>query len=532
MTLGELLDRSTVRTVAMPPAPPLDAERLNAVVTDVSYDSRQVGQGSLFLGLRGLTTDGATFADQAASHGAVAVVAESMPASGIDVPWLVVEDARAALAALSATFFGNPSEALLVIGVTGTNGKTTTTYLIGAMLERAGLPAGRVGTVTYRIGTVEQAAVRTTPESRDVQALLRQMVDAGCHACVMEVSSHALMLRRADSVRFAAAVFTNLTRDHLDFHGDMDSYFRAKKRLFDMLPHEAVAIVNADDPRGATLAAAVSRPVTYGIDARADVRPTHVEYSVGGTVLDVRTPRGTLNLASKLVGRSNAYNILAAAATCTALDLPFRAIEQGVADLDAVPGRMQIVSTPADDVTVIVDYAHTDDALRGLLKTARSVVRRRIITVFGCGGDRDRTKRPLMGAVAARLSDLVIVTSDNPRSEDPLRIIEEIKLGIESAADSGPASTREPAVARGVGASAGPARPELVEGRPTPWLAIVDRREAIGRAIRDAEPGDMVLLAGKGHEREQIIGDRRLPFDDVEVARAALARRRSNSRVG
>jgi UDP-N-acetylmuramoyl-L-alanyl-D-glutamate--2,6-diaminopimelate ligase len=529
MTLGELLDRAAVRSVAMPPAPSLDAERLRTVITDVAYDSRHVGPGSIFVGLRGLHADGATFAHEAASRGAVAVIAESMPIAGIRIPWLVVEDARGALAALAATFFGNPSGELLVIGVTGTNGKTTSTYLMGAMLDRAGLRAGRVGTVAYRIGAVEHAAVRTTPESRDVQALLRQMVDVGCRGCVMEVSSHALMLRRADCVRFAAAVFTNLTRDHLDFHGDMDSYFRAKKQLFDRLPDDGVAVINADDPRGATLVATVRRPVTYAIDARADVRPTRLEYAVTGTVLEVRTPRGTLSLTSKLVGRSNAYNILAAAATCTALDVPFSAIEQGVADLTAVPGRMQVVSTPADDVTVIVDYAHTDDALRGLLETARSIARRRIITIFGCGGDRDRTKRPLMGAVAARLSDLVIITSDNPRSEDPLRIIEEIKLGIESAA---PHAAREAAMSLPARASAGSARTELVEGRVTPWRAIVDRREAIDRAIREADPGDMVLIAGKGHEREQIIGERHLPFDDGEVGRDALARRRSNRRVG
>jgi len=316
----------------------------------------------------------------------------------------------------------------------------------------------------------------------------------------MEVSSHALSLRRVDGMTFAAGVFTNLTRDHLDFHADMDDYFRAKRRLFEMLPHDAPSLLNVDDPRGAALADAGGRPVTYAIRRPADVTPGPLSFSLGGLEFDVRTPRGTVRVRSKLVGRPNVYNILAAVSTATALDLPFDAIEKGVQALDGVPGRFQIVSGTKDEVTVVVDYAHTDDALKNLLETARPLARGRLITVFGCGGDRDRTKRPLMGAVAERLSDLVVITSDNPRSEDPARIIEEVRRGI----------SREGAQRT---------------------LAIVDRREAIGKAVALAKPSDVVLIAGKGHEKYQVIGARTLPFDDVAVAREALTKRRTNSGV-
>jgi UDP-N-acetylmuramoyl-L-alanyl-D-glutamate--2,6-diaminopimelate ligase len=335
------------------------------------------------------------------------------------------------------------------------------------------------------------------------------MLKAGCGACVMEVSSHALALRRADNLRFAAGIFTNLTRDHLDFHGDMESYFIAKRRLFEILPDGAVGVINVDDRRGADLLSAARRPVTYAIDAAADVRPGPLTFSLDGLSFEVRTPRGTFHVRSPLVGRPNAYNILAASAAAMALDVPFSAIEAGVSNLENVPGRFQVVSDPADDVRVIVDYAHTDDALKNLLETARPLATGRLVTVFGCGGDRDRSKRPLMGAVAARLSDLVVVTSDNPRSEDPEKIIEEIRRGIVMPAD----------------------RIAPKGQKSTPSLAIVDRREAIERAVREAKPGDLLLIAGKGHEKYQTIGDRSVPFDDVEVARAALARRRSGSRV-
>ena len=347
-------------------------------------------------------------------------------------------------------------------------------------------------------------ATRTTPESPDVQRLLREMVDRGCGACAMEVSSHALSLARADSMTFAAGVFTNLTRDHLDFHADMEAYFQAKRRLFEMLPDTAPSLINLDDPRGAALTEVGHRPVTYAIGRHADITPGPLSFSLDGLTFDVRTPRGTLHVSSKLVGRPNVYNILAAVSAATALGLPFDAIERGVRTLDGVPGRFQLVSDSKDEVTVVVDYAHTDDALRNLLETARPLARGRLITVFGCGGDRDRTKRPLMGAVAGRLSDLIVITSDNPRSEDPTRIIEEVQRGITP-------DTRRDSAQR--------------------ILAIVDRQAAIAKAIELARPGDLVLVAGKGHEKYQVIGDRALPFDDVTVAREALGRRRTNSGV-
>ena len=478
-------------------------------VRAVTYDSREAGPGTIFVALRGTKTDGARFAAQALAKGAVAVVAESAAPAGTSAPWIHVEHAREALAALAAVLAGNPSEQLALVGITGTNGKTTTSYLLTAMFDAAGVRCGRIGTIGYRIGDREVDASRTTPEAPDLQRMLREMVTVGCGACVMEVSSHALALRRVDALRFSAAVFTNLTRDHLDFHGSMDAYFSAKRRLFEILPDGAVGVINADDRRAAELVAAARRPVTYAIDAAADVRPGPLTFSLDGLAFEVRTPRGTLHVKSRLVGRPNAYNILAAAATAMALDLPFSAIEAGIAAVEHVAGRFQLVSDPADNVKVIVDYAHTDDALKNLLETARPLATGRVVTVFGCGGDRDRTKRPLMGAVAARLSDFVIVTSDNPRSEDPLAIIEEIRRGLVPPADR--------MMPRGQ--------------RATASTAIVDRREAIEKAIRDARPGDLVVIAGKGHEKYQVIGDRTLPFDDVEIARAALAKRRSTSRV-
>jgi UDP-N-acetylmuramoyl-L-alanyl-D-glutamate--2,6-diaminopimelate ligase len=479
-------------------------------VTGIAYDSRHVKPGAVFVALRGVNADGARFVPQAIANGAIAVVAETAAPAGVSVPWTRVSNARAALAELSAEFYKHPSDQLVLVGITGTNGKTTTAYVLSSIFEAAGIKCGRIGTIGYRVGNREMDAPRTTPEAPELQRMLRAMLAEGCGACVMEVSSHALALRRADNLRFAAGIFTNLTRDHLDFHGDMEAYFNAKRRLFEVLPEGAVGVINADDRRGADFVAAAKRPVTYAIDAAADVRSGPLTFTLEGLAFEIRTPRGMLQVRSPLVGRPNAYNILAAAAAAMALDLPFSAIEAGISNLENVPGRFQVVSNAADDVRVIVDYAHTDDALKNLLETARPLAAGRVVTLFGCGGDRDRTKRPLMGAVAARLSDLVIVTSDNPRSEDPERIIDEIRRGIVMPADRIAPKGQQ---------------------RGTPSLAIVDRREAIEKAIKDARRGDLILIAGKGHEKYQVIGDKTLPFDDVEVAKAALARRRSGSRV-
>lgn len=505
MTLGELV--AGAQTLAADARDVIarlgvGGRRVSAVV----HDSRAASSGGVFVAVKGQKADGTIFVEQAASRGAVAVVAETPAPAGVTVPWIQTADARLSLAELSSLFYGRPSEQLQLVGVTGTNGKTTCTYLLAAIFEAADLSCGRIGTVSFKVAGEERDASHTTPEASELQRLLRDMVDRGDRACMMEVSSHALVLQRAAYLKFRAALFTNLTRDHLDFHGDMQQYFEAKRRLFEMLPAGAPAVINVDDPRGQELARTLPHVVTYAIDAPADIRPVDVHGSLEGLAFEVDTPRGRVAVRSSLVGRPNVYNILGAVGLADALGLPILAIEQGLARLDGVPGRFQMVSGRADDVRVVVDYAHTDDALKNLLETARPLASGRLITVFGCGGDRDTSKRPLMGAVAARLSDLVVVTSDNPRSEDPDRIIDDIKRGI--------VPPREP------GASSRYA---------TPFIAISDRRLAIEHAIKSAKPGDLVLVAGKGHEKYQIIGERTLPFDDVEIARGALQRRASAS---
>jgi UDP-N-acetylmuramoyl-L-alanyl-D-glutamate--2,6-diaminopimelate ligase len=475
-----------------------------AAIAGIAFDSRAVHAGEVFVALKGVRADGAAFVRQAIERGAAAVVSEQPASGGLGVPWLQVSDGRQALAVLAAEYHRHPSDEMRVIGITGTNGKTTTAYIVASIFDAAGVRCGVMGTVAYRIGDEVRDSGRTTPEASDVQKMLREMVDRGCGACAMEVSSHALSLRRVDATTFAAGVFTNLTRDHLDFHADMEAYFQAKRRLFELLPPGAPALINADDPKGSALVEMCAKPVTYAIHRSADITPGPLSFGLGGLSFEIRTPRGSLRARSKLVGRPNVYNILAAVSTGVALDLPFDAIERGVQALAGVPGRFQVVSAASDDVTVVVDYAHTDDALRNLLETARPLAHGRIITVFGCGGDRDRTKRPLMGAVAGRLSDIVIITSDNPRFEDPVRIIEDVRRGITP-------DTRRDA-AQGI-------------------FSIVDRREAVEQAIRLARPGDLVLLAGKGHEQYQVIGDRQIPSDDAAIAREMLGRRRTNSGV-
>jgi UDP-N-acetylmuramoyl-L-alanyl-D-glutamate--2,6-diaminopimelate ligase len=505
MTVGDLLrtlDR--VPGLTMPAARAAHASPLlGTQCSAVTHDSRRVGSGAIFVALVGLKANGAVFAPQAIAAGASAVVAESPAPADVTVPWITVNDARLALAWLSAEFFGHPSREMAVVGITGTNGKTTSSFLVNAIFDAAGIHCGLMGTVTYRIGDRAFDATRTTPEAPDLQGFMRDMVSGGCGACVMEVSSHALALRRVDAIQFAAAVFTNLTRDHLDFHADMEDYFAAKRRLFEMLPAEAPALINADDPRSAALVEVVTRPVTYGITKTADVTPGPLSFTLHGLDFEIRSPHGVVHVRSRLVGKPNVYNILGAVGTALELGVPIEAIEDGLHRLPGVPGRFEVVSSTADDVTVVVDYAHADDALRNLLETARPMATRRLITVFGAGGDRDRTKRPLMGMVAARLSDVVVITSDNPRTEDPERIIEEVKRGAD-------AETRQSAAA---------------------IVTEVDRRAAILQAVRDADPGDLVLIAGKGHEKYQEVGARRLAFDDIEVAREALEARRVKSRA-
>ena len=505
MTVGELL-RAFAR--AMPPhdRPALvsDARSLEVECTGVGYDSRRVVPGMVFVAVPGMKADGLQFVSQAVTAGAAAIVAERPSPAPAPVPWVVVSSARLALAVLAAEFFDQPSRAMRVVGITGTNGKTTTSYLTSAIFEAAGVRCGLMGTVTYRIGSRSMDATRTTPEAPELQSFMRRMVTEGCGACVMEVSSHSLALRRVDAIEFAARVFTNLTRDHLDFHSNMEDYFAAKRRLFEMTPADAPSIINVDDPRAPSLIEISQRPITYGINKAADVSPGPLTMTLEGLQFEARLPQGVVQIRSRLVGRPNVYNILAAAATAASLDVPLEAIEKGIRQLPGVPGRFELASTREDDVTVVVDYAHTDDALRNLLETARPLAGRRLLTVFGAGGDRDRTKRPLMGMVAARLSDVVIITSDNPRGEDPLRIIEEVKRGADAETRQSSADVQ----------------------------TVVDRHDAILQAIDGAAKGDVVLIAGKGHEKYQEIAGRTLPFDDVAVAREGLEARRVKSRAG
>ena len=462
-------------------------------ITAVSHDSRRSGPGALFVGIRGLVTDGNDFVEAARKKGAVAICSEEPPRG--EGTWVRVGNAREALALCSAAVLGDPARSLDLVGVTGTNGKTTTTYLIDSALRAAGESVGLIGTVEYRVGNRIAEAVRTTPESSDLQALLREMADASCRRAVLEVSSHSLALQRVHGLEFKVAVFTNLTRDHLDFHGDMDGYFAAKRTLFEkLLRPDGHAILNLDDDRAAELRrVSRGRVWTYSLeDPKADLFAEDLRLGLDRTRLRARTPAGVLELESALVGRFNVQNLLAALGAGLALGLPADAVQRGLATLQGVPGRMEKVAL-GQDFTVLVDYAHTDDALKNLLETVRGLGPRRVITVFGCGGDRDRSKRPLMGAVAARLSDVVILTSDNPRSEPPEAILDEIRRGI-------PAS------------------------RAQDTLVIPDRRDAIARALEMGREGVVVVIAGKGHESYQVLRERSVPFDDRQVARDVLAR--------
>jgi UDP-N-acetylmuramoyl-L-alanyl-D-glutamate--2,6-diaminopimelate ligase len=474
-------------------------------IAGLAYDSRAVSPGELFLCVSGFTADGHAFAPQAVERGAAALVVERP--LGLGVPELVVGSARAAMAPLAARFYGDPSRELRVLGITGTNGKTTTAYLTRALLEASGLQCGLLGTVTSVIGGNERPVSRTTPEAVDLQATLRAMLDGGDRACVMEVSSHALELGRADAIHFAAAVFTNLTQDHLDFHGSMEDYFLAKRRLFAPATGEPpeTSIVNVGDAYGRRLAAELPDVRTFALDAPADYSAVEVRCGFEGCRFTLCTPAGERELALPMPGRFNVANALGALAAAHALGGELDTIATALGRGARVPGRFEPVDA-GQDFAVLVDYAHTPDSLENVLGAARELVALRagdradagagggrVICVFGAGGDRDRGKRPLMGEIAARLADVVIVTSDNPRSEDPEAIIAEIMAG-----------------ARGAG--------EHAHVR-----ALGDRRAAIAEAVAEGRTGDVLVIAGKGHEQgQELASGRKLPFDDVAVAREAL----------
>ena len=448
-------------------------------IRDLAYDARAVTPGTLFFAVPGERADGHDFAGDAVERGAVALVVERGLA--VDVPQAVVPDARAAMAVVADEFFGRPSEELRVAGVTGTNGKTTTAYLIRSILEAAGERPGLVGNIERVVGGESRQAALNTPEAIDLQRLFREMLDAGDRSVAMEASSHASVLHRLDRVRFAALVFTNLTQDHLDFHGTMERYFDAKRRLFEAEPKPPAA-VNVGDVWGRRLAEGLGEVLTFGLADEADVRPEGLELSADGA----RFRAAGIDVRTSLRGSFNVENVLGAVAAARLLGMDDAAIAAGVEALRGVPGRFEAVDE-GQPFTVLVDYAHTPDSLENVLRAARGLGDGRLICVFGCGGDRDRAKRPLMGRVASELADVALLTSDNPRSEDPEAIIAETLAGAVSE----------------------------VEVEP-------DRREAIARAVELARPGDVIVIAGKGHEQGQETAGSKLPFDDRAVAREAL----------
>jgi UDP-N-acetylmuramoyl-L-alanyl-D-glutamate--2,6-diaminopimelate ligase len=482
--------------------------RDDLAVPGLSYHSREVVPGGLFVALKGQRTDGHLYLEASLRQGARVIVTEQDLAVPPGVTLVKVPQARLALAHLSAEFYDHPSRELTLVGITGTNGKTSTTYLLEAILTAAGHRVGVVGTVNYRLGEESWPAPVTTPESLDLQRLLREMRRRGASHVFLEVSSHALDLRRVDRAAFAAGVFTNLSQDHLDYHRDLDDYFAAKARLFtEILANggapRGVTVLNLDDPRGAALREAVAGPVlTYGCQPESQVRPLRCRFRRDGLKVQLTSPVGELEIDSHLVGPFNLSNILAAAATALALGLDPQAVVRGIESLPGVPGRLERFGPP-EGPAVFVDYAHTPAAVAQALGALQALNFSRLLTVFGCGGDRDRLKRPLMGRAAAAASHLVVVTSDNPRTEDPEAIIRQIEPGLEDAG----LSRLSAAAAR--------------RGEPG-YVVIPDRREAIRLAIALARPVDAVLVAGKGHENYQIWGSERRHFDDREEVAAAL----------
>jgi UDP-N-acetylmuramoyl-L-alanyl-D-glutamate--2,6-diaminopimelate ligase len=462
-------------------------------VSGISYDSRKVEPGHLFVAMQGEKVDGHSFIERAVQQGAIAVIHEKEIADSRSLmPFAAlirVKDSRKSLAFAANAYYRMPSRGMTVIGITGTNGKTTTTYILKSILEAWGKKVGLIGTIQYMIGDTVYPATHTTPESLEFQALLHDMQAAGCSHVVAEISSHALSQKRADNTIFKAGVFTNLTRDHLDFHGTMDDYFLSKKRFFtDLLDKNAMSIINHDDSWGRRLAESiVTGRYTYGLEAGADLMASEMNNSFDGLRFRLTFRGRAYDTFSPLVGLPNVYNILSAAGAAASVGVPWEVILEGIKKSPSIRGRFEKVDV-GQKFLAIVDYAHTEDALERLIYTARSLTKGKIITVFGCGGDRDRGKRPRMGAIATRLSDFVILTSDNPRSEKPENIIKDIETG---------AARRN-------------------------YLVETDRKEAIKRAVLMAETNDVVLIAGKGHETCQEIGGKRFPFNDREVIEESI----------
>jgi len=485
MNLGEILSGVRLRQ-------PVAPELARIVITGLDFDSRRVAPGYLFFAFPGSRADGRQFAADAVARGAVAVACEDEAPPELAHLWIRVEHGRQALAVAARNFYGKPDQRVALTGITGTNGKTTTSYLIDSVLREAGFTTALIGTIEYHLAGRILPAVNTTPESLDLIRIFADLERAGGTHATLEVSSHALALGRVYGLEFHTAVFTNLTRDHLDFHGDMDTYFAAKHKLFEGAggPPPRFAVLNRDDPytRRIHLDPA-TRAFHYGMGSDADLRARHIASGFQGLRFDVQQGKTRFAVESPLIGRINVYNILAASGAGLSYGIPPETIARGIARLRAVPGRFERVDE-GQPFVVVVDYAHTDDALRNVIAVARGLNPKRVITLFGCGGDRDRSKRPLMGRAAAEASDFVVLTSDNPRSEDPLAIMNDALVGIRRV--------------------------------DVPHVVEPDRHAAIARALMEAREGDIVILAGKGHETYQVLKDRTIDFDDRAVAREVL----------
>ena len=459
-------------------------------ITNISYDSRTVKKGGIFVALKGNNLDGHDFIYDAVKNGAKAILVEKIPKAPISASVVQVKDTRRALSKIALNFFNPPLDKMNIIGITGTNGKTTTTYLIESILSASGKKTAVIGTINYRFcGKVFSAPV-TTPESADLMQMLRKMGDCGVTDVIMEVSSHSLVQGRVADCPFKVAVFTNITRDHLDYHGCFEEYFKAKAKLF-LEYKPSYSVINADDPMGKKLIKSIKNCIKYGLKKDYDIWAKDINIHPNGIEADIITPKGTIKVYSSLIGDFNLYNILAAVGVCYCLGIEPHIIKQGIENVGLIPGRMEVIKNK-DSPFIIVDYAHSPDALLRVLRSIGSIFKKRPITVFGCGGDRDKGKRKEMGKIAAEHSNFVIITSDNPRSEDPFAIMSQIEEGIKQAE------------------------------KKTGYMLEADRRKAIKEAINMAKKDDVILVAGKGHENYQIIGNKKIPFDDRKVIRELL----------
>lgn len=482
--------------------------KTNRMIKGIYYHSNQVKPDSVFIAISGFKRDGHDYIKEAISNGAIAIIRDKdIPDGEIskkkkNITDILVSDSRKALALAASKFYDYPSKRLRLIGVTGTNGKTTVSYLIDSILRNDGFKVGVIGTISYRYNDCILPAPQTTPESLDLQYLLRDMVDNDVDYCILEASSHSLELQRLVGCEFHTAIFTNLGQDHLDFHKNQDIYFEAKAKLFREYPIK-IGIINIDDPYSKRLLENLpGRVMTYSVNKRSDVIAEDIYCFRKGISFTAKTAQGRIKIKSPLLGQHNVYNILAAIGTGICHEMDLKMIKKGIEKVRVIPGRFEKIEE-GQDFMVAVDFAHTEDALKNLLQSARNITKKRLILVFGCGGDRDRLKRPLMGRVAARFSDFIIITSDNPRTEDPMKIIEEIEKGFDG-----------------------------MKGKKGEYIKIKDREEAITRALKLACPGDFVLIAGKGHEPYQIIGNKRKRFDDREIVRKILRLKKRQQKYG